>query len=56
MESQRRQFGQVDARFMKRAEDMLYGELSVALDIPKDQVQAYIGRRVHEQTDEEKKA
>lgn len=36
--------GQVDERYMKRAEDLLYGELAVALDIPKDQVSDYIGR------------
>lgn len=34
--------GLVEDRFMKRAEDMLYGELAVALDIPKDSVCSYI--------------
>jgi len=33
---------QVDERYMKRAEDLLYGELAVALDIPKEQVADYI--------------
>lgn len=30
--------GQVDERYMKRAEELLYGELAVALDIPRDEV------------------
>lgn len=34
--------GLVDERYMKRAEDILYGELAVALDIPKDSVLDYI--------------
>lgn len=34
--------GLVDERYMKRAEDILYGELAVALDIPKDEVFTYI--------------
>ena len=33
---------QVDERYMKRAEELLYGELAVSLGIPKDQVCAYI--------------
>lgn len=45
-ESQKRRFGQVDASFMKRAEDLLYGEFSVALGIPKDTVGDYIAARV----------
>lgn len=34
--------GLVDERYMKRAEDILYGELAVALDVPKDSVLDYI--------------
>ncbi len=37
-----KKLGQIDERFMKRAEDMLYGELAVALDIPRDNVRSYI--------------
>lgn len=33
---------QVDERYRKRAEDLLYGELAVSLGIPKDRVCAYI--------------
>lgn len=46
VESKKRKFGQVDARFMKRAENLLYGEFSVALGIPFDDVQDYIAKRV----------
>ena len=37
-----KKLGQIDERFMRRAEDMLYGELSVALDIPKENMSDYI--------------
>ncbi len=37
-----RKLGSVDERFMKRAEELLFGELAAALEIPVDQVQAYI--------------
>jgi CarD family transcriptional regulator len=42
----KRNFGALEETFMKRAEEMLFGELSVALDIPKNQVKAYIAERV----------
>lgn len=38
--------GQVDERFLKRAEDLLYGELSVALGIGREQVHEYISQTV----------
>ena len=41
-----KKLGQVDQRFMKRAEDMLHEELSAALEIPKDDVRDYIEERV----------
>ena len=34
--------GVIDQRFMKRAEDLLHGELALALNIDKDQVVDYI--------------
>lgn len=46
MEQQKRKFGQVDERFMKRAEEMLFGEFSVALNLEKEQVPEYIAARV----------
>ena len=48
-EAQNRRLGMVDERYRKQAERLLYGELAVALEIPFDDVQAYIGRRVEEQ-------
>ena len=41
-----RHLGQVDERSMKRAEEMLHSELSVALGIPVDEVKDYITARV----------
>ena len=45
-EAQKRRLGMVDERFMKQAEKMLYGEFSVALGIPYEEVQPYIARRL----------
>jgi len=45
-EQQKRKFGAVDERFMKRAEDLLFGELAAALDIPRDEVSSYIEHRL----------
>ena len=44
-----RNFTQRAARFMKRAETLLYGELSVALGIPFEEVQPYISSRIASQ-------
>jgi len=41
-----RKIGQIDERFMKKAEDMLYGEFSVSLGIPKDEIEGYIKSKV----------
>ena len=38
VERQKRKVGSVDEKYMKRAEDLLYGELAVALDIPRERV------------------
>ena len=46
-EAQNRHLGLVDERYMKQAERLLYGELSAALDIPFDEVQPYLARRIH---------
>lgn len=42
LKSQGKKPGLVDERYMKRAEDLLYGELAVALDIPKENVLDHI--------------
>ena len=43
---QNKKFGRVDEHFMRQAEDNLYGELAVALDIDRDEVPGYIKARV----------
>lgn len=43
---QKRKFGTVDERFLKRAEGLLFGELAAALGIPRSQVHEYIESRV----------
>ena len=45
-EAQNRRLGMVDERFMKQAEQLLFGELSAALDIPYEDVQPYIAGRL----------
>ena len=47
-EAQNRRLGMVDERYMKQAERLLYGELSAALDIPLEEVEPTIARRVEE--------
>ena len=46
IEDQKRKFGSVDADFMKRAEELLFGELAVALNISKESVPEYIEKRI----------
>ena len=41
-QEQKRKIGQVDEEYMKRAEELLFGELAAALGIEKDDVPAYI--------------
>ena len=45
---QKRRLGQVDERFMKRAQNLLYGEFAVALGIDRDEVEQYIAARVEQ--------
>lgn len=42
----KRRFGSVDERFLKQAEDLLFGELAAALEIPRGEVRGYIAARV----------
>ena len=41
-----RRVSQIDQRYRKRAEDLLHGELAVALGIPVGEVQPYIARTI----------
>ena len=38
--------GQLDHRYMKKAENILYGELAVVLDIPFTEVKSFIKKRI----------
>lgn len=42
----KRKIGSIDERFMKRAEDLLFGELAAALKIEPESVQSYISSRI----------
>ena len=42
----KKKFGAVDERFMKRAEELLFGELAAALEIDREEVQDYISNRL----------
>jgi len=53
VEQQKRKLGSMDERFMKRAEELLFGELAAALGIPKDKVPNYIAARVGEERGEQ---
>jgi CarD family transcriptional regulator len=46
MQAQKKKIGQVDGDTMKKAEEMLFGELAVALGIDKEKVPEYIAKRV----------
>lgn len=46
MAQKKRAVGSVEEKFMRRAEELLYGEFAIALDIPKNQVPLYIASRV----------
>ena len=45
-EQAKRKFGSVDEKYMRRAEDLLYGELAAALGIARNEVPHYIERKV----------
>lgn len=43
---QKRRLGSVDERFLKQAEELLFGELAAALEIPRETVPEYISAKV----------
>lgn len=51
-----RRVSQVDQRYRKRAEDLLHGELAVALGIPLGEVQPYIAHTIAQYKKQSKKA
>ncbi len=46
LESQKRKFGSVDERYLKQAEELLFGELSAALEVTREQVREYVGAQI----------
>jgi len=46
LREQKKKFGAVDEKFMKKAEDLLFGELGAALEISKTEVPDYISSRI----------
>lgn len=48
LSDQNRRLGMVDERFLKQAEQLLYGELAVALRLSPEEVQADVDRRLCE--------
>lgn len=46
MLSQKRKFGAIDERYMKRAEELLFGELAVALDLTKPDVRKMVNDKL----------
>ena len=45
-EKRQKKIGMTDEKFLRRAEDLLFGELAVALDISRDKVTDYIADRL----------
>ncbi len=45
-EENKKKLGFIDEKYMHLAEDLLFGELSVALDIPRDSVKDYIKEKI----------
>lgn len=43
---QKKSIGETDKRYLRMTEDLLYGELAVTLDIPKDQVGTYFSEKL----------
>lgn len=46
--AQNRHLGQIDKKFMKRAEELLFGELAAALNISREEVQEYIKAKLEQ--------
>lgn len=44
--SQNKKICQTDERYMKQAEELLYSELAIALDMPRDEVKDFIAQKI----------
>ncbi|MCI1965816.1 MAG: hypothetical protein LKJ17_06760 [Oscillospiraceae bacterium] len=45
-EQQKHKLGVLDEKYLKHAEELLFGELAAALDIPKDDMSEYLAEKV----------
>lgn len=43
----KKRLGQIDKRFMKKAEELLYGEFAAALDVDKEKVEEYVHEKLN---------
>ena len=50
LSQQKKKLGAVDEKYIKKGEELLFGELAAALGIEKNEVQAYIAARVESET------
>ena len=50
-EEQGKKLGQIDTKYLRRAEDLLFGEFAAALDMPKEEVKSYIEDKLGEPED-----
>ena len=50
-ESRQKKIGMTDEKFLRRAEDLLFGELAVALGIARDEVRGFISDRLQEEAE-----
>ncbi len=48
-----RQLGQTDQRYFKRAEELLYGEFAIVLDLPLDEVRPYLEQVIQQRMQEQ---
>ena len=44
---QQKKFGVTDEKYLKRAEELLFGELAVVLEIPREKVRNFIADRLN---------
>lgn len=53
LSEQKKRLGQIDERYLHMAEDLLYAELSIPLEITREEVESYIANMVNHHESEE---
>lgn len=51
-DAQNKLLGQIDVKYMNHAENLLFGEIAAVLDIPRDEVESFIDKRIKEKKQE----